>query len=445
MKYLLVILLVLSFILPSNGLADSTRTLAVAGYIDYSLHTQFVTSHPEITITLSDNYYRDTNRLIDALLTHDATYDVIFISTQAIDARALIGKGYTYSLTQSNILKQSVEDMYPDIRQWAEIDNQIYALPIGLTCREMIYRPEFFSDLGLSVPCSWEDVAALINSWPEQSDEVRETYNISQWTYEYRSWFLQNMMGNYVAYCKACGLKLHFDTPVFRRLMTLADDITNANDVNISDDAAIAAIDDMLSLFENGIDPLQNGYRSSRPFPSIAIDGKVYHGVYITLGIINPYSEHANEAIAYLEYLAQNVSPQIRLTLYPNDNTPVENTDFVEAEAQWKAEQARLNDAIAASSPENKYELQEELENYNASWKWIERTRYDVSSEDIAGYTALEDELVYLGPSLLITVDSSGQMVLKSPQKQYLDGNLTSEQFINEIENKARMIQLEGE
>ena len=444
MKKLLSVLMVFCLIMPAWGTAETTHTLAVAGFIDYTRHSRFVELHPDIAVTVCEDYFQDANRMIDALATQDATYDVMILSTQAIDFKAMMRKGYAYPLSGSSVLENAVLEMYPGLQEWAIYQNKLYALPIGLTCNGLTFHPEYFHETGIEIPETWQDISNIINSWDNQPDEIRENYTISQWTYQYRRWFLQQMMQSFDVYCQAHASEMQFDDPIFLRLMEIADGISTSSDVDETNETAIAALDDTFSLFQNGEDPLQNGFHSSQPIFAASVNGEKYYGAYVTLGIINPYSQHIEEAIKYLEYLAQSTSPQVRLTLYPQGNLPVENTEYAALKAEWQAEEDRLQKAIADSPDEHKRELQDELAAHQSALKWIERARFDVSDEDIAEYLTMASGMVYLGPSLLSMKDSSGKYVIHELQERFLTNTISREQFIKELANKARMIQLEG-
>ncbi len=413
-------------------------TLTIAGSsLSYPpVEDLFDAEHPEIEVVSAEleHWYYDTGRLIDDMLTGNAQFDVIFISTEGIDLSALLNKGYAMPLTDSQVLVDEISAMWPACQQAVtSSDGLIRALPLHLFTSDLTYEPEVFARLGLSVPTTWAEFAALINDFPNQPEEVQEEYELCMWQCNYRQMFLRRMMEGYVTYLTSCGEETHFNTPLFRELMTLADTLTTANDCEEERDCWY--------LTTSGIDSFQTGYNSRSPLLLLRINDKAVCRTDVGVALINPYTRHPQEALAFLEYMAQHVSPEVRVTLYPEGNVPVERENWPATQAEWVAEKERLEKALENAAPADQAEARDALNAHLQCEESLEKySHWALSQADIDAFAAVGPHLVLVDHDILTMTDNNGQFALDSVIERYLGGQLNMDQFIQVLEERAQMV-----
>lgn len=423
--------------LPVDGPAV---TLRVAGGSSYNVYDAFQQQYPDITIEYTEDNHYTAQEIISALLTRDATYDVMQFNTSGVDVAKIIDQGYAYDMAGSEKISAYVKSLYPELRDLVTRDGRIYAIPLHLFSNDGGYYPQNFKNLGLEVPTTWQELAALINAWPEQPDDVQEDYEINEWTTDYRAWFLRKMTTSYVTHMEATGQELHFDTPLYRELVGLVDTMTTENNTDEERD--------VYALMGNGyIEPFQMGYTWDTPMVDLAIEGRVAHSVVVFLAMVNPYTQHPEEALRCIEFMIDWIKPATRQTMVDAAYiTPVENPDYPRLVADWEAKGEQLTKKLAECSEADRLDVQEEIKWHEAEWEWIEASHWLVTEESIPAYAEVFKTLYFPKPSVLETRDESdpyGHSIADTLQARYIDGQIDMDTYIREMEERIRMVLME--
>lgn len=427
--------LLLTLLLPMGALGEDV-TLRVAGLSDWQLFDEFARNNPGVAVEYVDEHHWTSSSLISALMLRDATYDVMLLDTSSIDITEVIDKGFALPMTGSEALDAFAASLYPTLQEMITRDGVIYAVPIYLFCLEGGYNPQAFESLGLDVPTTYEELAALINDWPEQPADVLDEYEINIWTRSYRQWFLRKMLGGYVTHMEATGQELHFDTPLFRELMGLVDTLTTANDVEEERDANY--------LMDTTNEALQMGYTWGTPLLDLAIEGRVTHAAYAHLAIINPNTTHPEEAIRFIECLVADIGDKARQTMVDTAYlTPIEDPEYQQRLIDWASEKAILEKKLEDSAQADRLDVEQELVWHERQLEWIENARWIISEESISAYAQVFETLYFPKPNVLDKEDDAGNAVSMTLQKRYLDGQLDMEHFISELEQKTQMLLME--
>lgn len=112
------------------------------------------------------------------------------------------------------------------------------------------------------------------------------------------------------------------------------------------------------------------------------------------MALVNPLSQHKEQAVAYLEAVLQEMPPEERLLLWPNLAQPVERDGYQEEYAALQDELDRLNalpdEERLISEIQSAISLTEdEMEGLKRYYRWA------LSEEDIAAYHSFSDNGVY--------------------------------------------------
>lgn len=437
MRKLICLLLMLTM-LPLPALAEQPETtLMIGGFITADELSEFTRENPDILVqsVAGEEVYYETNALIQALTTGDATYDVLVTSTQTINLPSLMEKGFAAPLDASPLLRETFEGMYPFLKEAVSCEGVCYGLPLYLYNSTLSYFPASFEATGLDVPASWEELAALINDFPNQPEEIREEYEPVMWITQYRDLYFMRMVEAYAVHMQATGQELRFDTPLFRELMALVENLTEENDVEEEREAE--------PLMQT-VDILQYGYEDMARLLPLSMGGHTSIGVSATVAIINPYSEHIPEAIRLLEYLAGHYTPAVRLTILQDGNVPVAYEQYDRIMADWEAEKARLEQALEEGDPADERGDRDALNQHMQKLEGIERWQHWVlSAETIAAWQEVAPYLIVTQESPLQYQDVSGQFPAQALMWRYMDGELPTDQFIRQMDEKCQMMLLE--
>lgn len=427
-----VTLFLLALLLPVCALGEDV-VLRVAGLSDTRFFDEFAREHPGVTVSYVDEHHWSASSLISALTLRDATYDVMLLDTSNIDIAEVLDKGFALPMTGSEILDSFAASLYPALQDMVMRDGVICATPVYLFCLEGGYNPIAFESLGLDLPTTYGELAEMINRWPDQPADVLDEYEINMWTLNYRKWFLKMVLNGYMTHMEATGQELHFDTPLFRELMGLVDTLTTANDVEEERDVNY--------LMDTASDTLQQGYAWNCPLLDLAMDGRVIHTAYARLAIINPNTEHPEEALRFVERLVMGIDDRVRQTMVDAAcMTPVEDPEYPQRLTDWKRERAALETKLAESDEADRPDVEQELARHERQLEWIENARWIISEESIPAFAQVFETLYFPKPDVLGKGDETGNAVSVTLQRRYLEGQLDMEQFIREMESKTQML-----
>ena len=172
-------------------------------------------------------------------------------------------------------------------------------------------------------------------------------------------------------------------------------------------------------------------------------DGTLY--VYV----INPYSKNMEAAIKFIESVTKLKSgPYIYYAIHPEFNEPYEKPDFQQMIASYVQGKSELEEILRDTSNLHHTaigDLQATLDFYNAYLENQEKEKWMISSETITKYRNLLDNLhlhtssIYLGAS-----GSAAEQMISELCARYTLGNMTLDAFLNELNLKMRMMQLEN-
>ena len=143
----------------------------------------------------------------------------------------------------------------------------------------------------------------------------------------------------------------------------------------------------------------------------------------------------------------QHISPQDNIYFYP-DAKPVKDENqqhlaealsevITDLETELTKENLTEDERIAVMS-----RLEEKKQQYaNAT---DPAKLYNISPDDIAVYQEYGDRLFFQPPSIFDPSTDDGQNVLRL-EKRFALGQLTAEQFVQELDRLSRMLEMENE
>lgn len=404
--------------------------LCISGFYGGHMIQDYQQENPDVEVTVGSEYFDSVEELINAMLFQETSFDIMTLWTGNQDIDMLMEKGYCPALEGSDIIAERIGQMYPAIQGAVTKDGHIYAIPLGAWCTELAYDPRVLEEMGLDVPNSFADMAELINSWKDYPPEISEDYQLVQYIENYPNWFLMRATEHYIDTLAARGEPLSFDTPAYRELVELQSTLTDALDNNPS-------WEDLPAPFYSGMDI--TSWPGLHLVP-IELDGEVIYRGQMTVAIINPYSEHKEEARAFLEWAVQHYTNVEKLYLFPGETEPVENSRYPSQMAAWTEKHDELLNKLNTCEESERRFVQDELDEHEASLAAIEADRYEVSPEDIAVWEDVMADMAFIPP----TVFDLNSDVFYTLMFRYLDGELPIEGFIQEMERVAQMIRMEN-
>ena len=176
---------------------------------------------------------------------------------------------------------------------------------------------------------------------------------------------------------------------------------------------------------------------------TLQTDGTLY--VYV----VNPYSTNQEAAIQYLECVAALESePYIYYATHPDCNDPYENPDFEHIITSVTQSKNVLEEALSmidASDIDKADDIQAMIDFYDTYLQNAENERWMISAETIAVQREMMENLNLHTESIFNgATGSKAEGIIVQLCKRYVDGNVTIDMLLRELDAKLNMMKLEN-
>ncbi len=362
-----------------------------------------------------------TAAITQIMTTQDATVDIIGLYTD--EGLAVIKQKGFYTPLTSETLLHAFNELYTTVASPLLDDNgAIIAWPVLATPILMTSETALLEEYGFSVPKSFEEFLDLV---PQivASDLMQEQdcVLLSVLAYNRHDMF-QYLVEQYVLSCYVQGNDVDFTDETFTRLASRVLTEVPEEDPSPSNEDGTCT-------------PLFNFYSASNiiseeltaPLP-LTNDGNT--GIYtsLTVLIVNPYSEHKAEAIAFLEHMATKRTPE-DYALYASMTAPLLDSSVTQQIESLQEQAQALNAETDA----------EKLASIQADIAALEAIKYTVSPAAIENYRTLAASFVIPEESLPISTVRFISLVERTSS-----GMMSLDQFIEQANQYVQMITLEG-
>lgn len=178
-------------------------------------------------------------------------------------------------------------------------------------------------------------------------------------------------------------------------------------------------------------------------------DAAPYTGARMSVYVVNPYTKHLGDAIRVVEALTERAAnPYLYYAAYPEHNEPYEKPGFEDelrrSEEQVKLYEASIEKAKAAGKDTDKLEGQ--LNYYKTLIENQESEKWVVSQETIDAYrkTVEECPLRLNAQSPYSNQDGGLSTVISQMSYRLADGQVTLDEMLSTIQDRAKMMYLEN-
>ena len=160
-----------------------------------------------------------------------------------------------------------------------------------------------------------------------------------------------------------------------------------------------------------------------------------------SVAFINPYTQHMDEALAFIEALADNLNEEILYTLCEDLNEPTLNPyhDETLQLLQQELDSLRVDREFAEAA--DVQSIDDQISLYEQYVEEAEADVWNISAEDIAWLRSHDGQIVLAHYLSLYSKESGEAMELVN---QYVEGQINPQVLMNEIDRKIRMMILEG-
>lgn len=439
------------------------RALRIQGGRENSYLT-FQEDHPDIPVVLGNAGFSDVQMLMQDMASGGS--DLYCVSPSSLDIESLMKKGYTAALSESSSLSSLAKEMYPFLQSVMYLDGELMAFPVSINAHTLGYSKKALEELGLTkedLPKTYLELMDFISRWEDDYGTDHPTLSLfdQEFTESPKETFLSYIVEAYHTSYTARGETLTFDTPLFDALLNAVEkaDFSALVVKDVQEAAAGAMVTYRVTLGGAGESPAtalftqyqqatlnQFGSRFSEFSPlvlSLSEEQEPVISAMAEVYIVNPYSQNKDLALLYLEHYAAALEGVSLINLMSGQKEPILDPNYESALHDLEKEKADLEQQFSTAKEDEKKALQEAIDGVNERISFRETLKWRISEGDIAAYQA---RAAYIQVQKVSPLAAAQQdMGIATLFSRYLAGQATRAQFIGELEQKLRMIRMEGE
>ncbi|HIV30142.1 MAG TPA: carbohydrate ABC transporter substrate-binding protein [Candidatus Pullichristensenella excrementipullorum] len=395
--------------------------------------------------------------VVQAMMNRSSDVDIYCLSVDSAEYEAVYSRGYMAELTESEELSAFIDSLYPFAREACVKDGELLGVPVEFYVDSMGYDPEAFARLGLTeedVPTTWQ---AFFESLEPLAAKVAEVEGMTLFDgfEDYgsaRYMLLDTMIASYMAYISQPGSELAFDTVAFRGALNACEAVDwtalglaepeDMNGYSWTSSSGESTHDALFSSYGNPTAETYAVQGSFQPLP-LGFDGSRQLSAQMTVAFVNPFSQHREEAVAFLEAVAREMEPLLKIQLCPEENEPVKNPSYdtmLAAYDQMIADaQAQLDAAETEAEKQAYAAILAEYEKVRADF--LRYGAWQASEESIARYRAFAPQIIVIRN---LGMGGDNASAFYELQNQFTQGLITADEFIEGVDGKLQMMMLEG-
>ncbi len=447
--------------------------LTIYGHYMDDVHQKTIKAMSGMPVTFLDTkYFATAQDLGQALVSGEDNIDIFVLSSNGIDLKSLMQKGYCADLSGSQALTSYVASLYPDMQKVSQMDGKTYLVPIDLNGEGMQYYPKLMEEVGVEPPQTFEQLCDLIQRWNDELGEKFPDYLPMQ-SADYQMQLLMLGMQLYSSYAARKGEEFSFASPVLRTMLERTAKLDTRDimeKVDWSDPGANEAMNALYSKF-----PLIDNYATldltdmtrqltgsggmmvaygdgepreiGQPKPlllTINEGDEPAFGVNLQLMAVNPKSKNLESAIAYVEAYVRNMNPAKVAMLNPSMNEDIPNPNYDE-QVKWLEEgKANMEKALQTAQGAELTEMQANYDRFLKEYEnEKERLRFSVKKEAVEVYRKMMEYSVVneFGSMMVIFTSPDMQQLFQ----RYAAGQIQLDQLLNEADGKLRLMRLEAQ
>ncbi|MCL2811905.1 MAG: ABC transporter substrate-binding protein, partial [Clostridia bacterium] len=449
----------------------AARALRISGGWEDMGYMRFTSQYPDIPVLVLHYYYPGAELIAQEIIGGNSETDIYVLPLRA-GLRDLIDKGFTADMSESAVIVEDVQWMYPQA-QAALTDSQgrVMAYPRSMDGINpwALNAPlwEMF-DMG-PLPTTYAQFFAYMQRWQQEFAADNPDISFLDGSYD-GAGLTEVVLRNYILLHEEPGKPVDFSSPLLREALEQIsqlelesydwDTMTEGDWEAYQEQRNRPAIFSMYGRTGMFYDPnatpyfndperFYTSYEAYKPLlPMVFEEGQAPKlRVGMDVMIINPTSANIDLALEYIAFFAkEGVDNYARYSLRPGLNEPMERDDFaqvMQSMANWRVElveHLQIAEGIAKRDAEDSLDY---LDRWMAN---EEINKWEFSPGGIASYRELAEYMTFAENSFFFRQDQSGaNEMLNELVARYSDGQLPLDAFLRELDNKMRMIVLEGQ
>ena len=398
----------------------------------------------------------DESSVLQAMMNQDPRVDVYVMTTDSTVFGSLYNRNFMKELEGSEKLTKAADRMYAFASESLKKDGKLVAVPLFVNGLTVGYNGSCLKKLNRTaadLPGTWEAFFACLE---EEKEKLEGTdFRLFDLPLEQRT-FKEEVLNNLLNQYSVLYPEEPFDVPLLRNLLDelnripyeklgilTGEEIEQAN----ADEEMYAAMGGLKTGLFNAGSPAAICETPNIALPlALAAGDDPVIPAQIVIAFINPYSQHPQEAMIFLESALEQTDILSSHSLYRDVTEPVRKPGY-------QAEKANMEKWLEISRKnEENAEDEADREQWAGTVKTMEKKLADledqswlVSPDAVAAYQSRVGYLKAGKGSFLQVImasDSAGQIM--EIRDGFMEGTRTASDLLGWIDRKIQMMRQEG-
>ncbi len=415
----------------------------------------FMAEHPGLKLSFVPSVLTTGETIRNDVIAGSTQTD-IYVINSLLGLWTLIDKGYIAPLEDEELVRD-VETMYPQIAQALVKDGKVYAYPQLFQLGAWSLNQAAWDVVGWEepVPETFLELMALLELWNEDYQEEFSEYNFMQ-LYMGKAQLVSSVLEQYSLMYATADAPLKFDDERFiaalESIRRIEVDGISLNDASQLTQEVMTKITEVM-MRETLIEQMMTtsvlaGTDDRRPIAPMVFEKGEQPAIraQMLVYVVNSNSPNKEQAIEFISYMAKRQDDELRISLHPDDNTPVRPKDYDKRMADLNQDAQLLKTQLETTKPEDKKALEEQLQNVQKQLSQMEQNEWLISAKGIADYRALAPYMT-MGQNVQFLYNNENQAATEELNNlliRFIDGQVDSRQLVKELDKKLDKMFKEG-
>ena len=418
----------------------------------------FANTHGEAMVVLSRDNVTDS-QIIEDMMNRAANWDVYVISANSQAYDAVFNRGYMAELSGSEKLNNVVSTFYPSIQEQLKHNGSLVALPVQAYGNASLgLNLKAAEKLGMTqdeIPTNWDDLLTFLTDvLPDKlpDDGTVSLFDSSTDVESCRYQLLSMILDDYQKYLEYSGIEQGYNTEILNNLLTKLDQVDFVKlgqPEQIDWDNYEWKWDEAGYLFSYGAGCTPDNFDMSMDSTPIAMsmtaDTPFILDLDTSVAFVNPFSEHVDEAIEFLETLSDNLSNSLIYALDPSKTEPIRSTYYEQAKKDAEEYLENLKQQIEDADEADKQMLQEQLDQQQQYYDNIDNYYWEITPAGVEWYHNHDDLIRMSGYNMMYGASDDTSEEIWNLRSQYVERQITAVDFLKGIDKKLQMMILENQ
>ena len=434
--------------------------LRIRGFnADEALLEAFQRAHPDMPVIFLEAVDADPLALANRMTYGDDSFDVLQLWMSA-GLRALMRRGYLADVTDVPGIADAVAAMYPQFQDALTWQGRVYAYPADISVSVWAVDDAALAQFGMEAPRTQAEYIALLARWEEEYAADFSEYRFTYLTEgEEKEQLAMATLSQYLLlYSQPGQPPPRLDTPVLREVLAgiaalpyqRPDPAREKPLVTVTTSSGrqphvlVNQYADALNRWGNyGAEGERIPARLMLP-PPFEAGQESLASVSLEAFAVNPRSPAPEQAAAFLAFVAAHNNPAMHAMVNPNANEGQREPWYAETRARVQGNFNDLNQRLRTAAQADKQSLQDSIREHEAYLAWLDTEGWAAAPHNIAAYRMLASQLRVEADGAM-GGSAQGWAELETALLRYLAGQSGLDETLREMDNKLRMMYLEGD